>query len=118
MAANASYDSGYYPMYTIGNDPNPWNGNGTSASAPLYAGLFAVINAALGAPVGFVNPVLYALGNTVCHDINPAAGGGPGDNGINGVAGYPARARLGRLHRLGHHRRHRAAQRAQRHPRS
>jgi kumamolisin len=90
VAANASYDSGYYPMYTIGNDPNPWNGNGTSASAPLYAGLFAVINAALGAPVGFVNPVLYALGNTVCHDINPAAGGGPGDNGINGVAGYPA----------------------------
>jgi kumamolisin len=92
VAANASWDSGYYPMYTIGNDPNPWNGDGTSASAPLYAGLFAVINAALGASVGFINPVLYALGNTVCDDVNPAVAGGPADNGLNGVTGYPAGA--------------------------
>jgi kumamolisin len=33
---------------------------GTSAVAPLWAGLIARINAARGAPVGFVNPRLYA----------------------------------------------------------
>jgi kumamolisin len=34
---------------------------GTSAVAPLWAGLFALINQQLGKPVGFVNPVLYTL---------------------------------------------------------
>ena len=32
---------------------------GTSAVAPLYAALFARINQALGAPVGYVTPLLY-----------------------------------------------------------
>ena len=34
---------------------------GTSEVAPLYAGLTAVINAALNTQVGFLNPTLYAL---------------------------------------------------------
>jgi kumamolisin len=33
---------------------------GTSAVAPLWAGLIARINAARGTPVGYVNPTLYA----------------------------------------------------------
>jgi kumamolisin len=33
---------------------------GTSAVAPLYAGLFALINQSTGTRVGFVNPTLYA----------------------------------------------------------
>jgi kumamolisin len=33
---------------------------GTSAVAPLWAGLIARINAANGSPVGFINPTLYA----------------------------------------------------------
>ena len=33
---------------------------GTSAVAPLWAGLIARINAARGSPVGFINPLLYA----------------------------------------------------------
>jgi kumamolisin len=32
---------------------------GTSAVAPLWAGLFALINESLGKPVGFANPLLY-----------------------------------------------------------
>jgi kumamolisin len=98
VAANGSYDSGYYPMYTIGNDPNPYPGNGTSAAAPLYAGLFAVINAALGKRVGFINPVLYVFRNSVCADINPAVAGGPANNSFtdplfhNYSPGYPAGA--------------------------
>lgn len=38
---------------------------GSSASAPIFAGILAVANAALYAaglpPVGFVNPALYAI---------------------------------------------------------
>lgn len=44
---------------------------GTSAVAPLWAGLIALMNQQLGKPVGFLNPVLYHLpaGNKALHDI-------------------------------------------------
>jgi kumamolisin len=35
---------------------------GTSAVAPLYAGLIALINERLPEPVGYLNPILYSLG--------------------------------------------------------
>ncbi len=35
---------------------------GTSAVAPLWAGLVALLNAGLGAPVGFLQPLLYGAG--------------------------------------------------------
>jgi kumamolisin len=38
---------------------------GTSAVAPLWAGLIARINAAKGSPVGFINPQLYAATSTL-----------------------------------------------------
>ena len=44
-------------------------GYGTSAVAPLYAGLVAVINAFLGRNVGFLNPTLYTYGPEICNDI-------------------------------------------------
>jgi Pro-kumamolisin, activation domain/Protein of unknown function (DUF1573) len=44
-------------------------GEGTSAVAPLYAGLTAVINGALGHSVGFINPTLYRYGPQICHDV-------------------------------------------------
>jgi kumamolisin len=37
---------------------------GTSAVAPLYAALIALINADLDEPVGYLNPTLYALAET------------------------------------------------------
>ena len=37
---------------------------------PLYAGLIAVLAQALGEPIGFLNPTLYALGNSVCNDVD------------------------------------------------
>lgn len=64
--------------------------NGTSAVAPLYAGLMAQLNAALGTKIGFINPILYQLGNSVCRDVNPAVGGGPANNSLNGITGYTA----------------------------
>ncbi|MEO9190541.1 MAG: choice-of-anchor D domain-containing protein [Acetobacteraceae bacterium] len=44
-------------------------GYGTSAVAPLYAGLVATINAFLGRDVGFLNPTLYIHGQDICNDI-------------------------------------------------
>jgi kumamolisin len=47
---------------------------GTSAVAPLWAALIARINAAKGAPAGFVNPKLYKAAG-VCNDITQGNNG-------------------------------------------
>jgi hypothetical protein len=47
----------------------PQEGYGTSAVAPLYAGLIATINAFLGRNTGFLNPTLYKYGPRICNDI-------------------------------------------------
>jgi kumamolisin len=60
---------------------------GTSAVAPLWAGLVACINQKLGTPVGFLNPLLYALASSAnaLHDITT------GNNDITGhIGGYSA----------------------------
>ena len=85
VAGNASYNSGISGIVVNGF---PTLGNGTSASTPLWAGLIAVLNAALGTNVGFINPTLYALGSFVFRDIDPPPG--PPDNSNGGVQGYPA----------------------------
>ena len=82
VAGNASFNSGY--PYFVGGQP--WVMNGTSAVAPLYAGLIAVINASLREDVGFLNPILYRLGNSVCRDID--APPGPSSNSLNNIKGY------------------------------
>jgi kumamolisin len=62
---------------------------GTSAVAPLWAGLIARINAAKGSPVGFVNPTLYAT-PTVLNDVTQ------GNNGdYQATAGWDACTGLG-----------------------
>jgi kumamolisin len=61
---------------------------GTSAVAPLWAGLVALLNQRLGQAVGYLNPVLYSLPLTAgaFHDITT------GDNDITGHHGsYAAR---------------------------
>jgi hypothetical protein len=54
-------------LFTAGFGPQA--GYGTSAVAPLYAGLVAVINGFLGRNVGFINPTLYEYGPEICNDI-------------------------------------------------
>jgi hypothetical protein len=95
VAGNANLASGYSGIVLNGvtavwppSGSNPLPGSGTSASAPQWAGLIAVINAALGFNVGFVNPVFYALGSSYFRDIVPGAG--PADNSNSGSPGYPA----------------------------
>jgi len=48
---------------------------GTSAVAPLWAGLTAVLNQQLGAQVGFLNPRLYPLGEAPFFDITSGNNG-------------------------------------------
>jgi kumamolisin len=61
---------------------------GTSAVAPLWAGLLARINAAKGSPVGFINPTLYA-NPTALRDItqgnNGAFAAAPGWDACTGL---------------------------------
>ncbi|PED02866.1 peptidase S53 [Bacillus cereus] len=60
---------------------------GTSAVAPLWAGLIANINQKLGHSVGFINPILYNFSaqNGIFHDITK------GNNNItNGNGAYKA----------------------------
>ena len=85
VSANASPNSGY--PFILGGAPSIFPANGTSASAPLWAGLIAVLNAALGQNVGFINPVIYALNGTGFRDILPEPGAA--DNSFAGVTGYP-----------------------------
>ncbi len=50
---------------------------GTSAVAPLWAGLIALFNQKLGKPVGFLNPSIYAsqAGKTIFNDVTSGNNG-------------------------------------------
>lgn len=85
IAANASPNSGY-PQVIAGQPPE--NGGGTSAVAPLYAGLIARINGNLGRSVGLINAQLYQDAGVLCRDVLGAPG--PANNSFGGVKGYPA----------------------------
>ena len=62
---------------------------GTSAVAPLYAGLVAVLNQKLGRPVGFLNPLLYGSAASAIQDITEGSNGaysaGPGWDACTGL---------------------------------
>jgi kumamolisin len=62
IAGNASENSGYIQFINGSSQPV----GGTSAVAPLYAGLIAVINANLGHSVGFLNPTCIASMPPLC----------------------------------------------------
>ena len=81
IAGNASPRSGYL----VRVDGQEFPIGGTSAVSPLWAGLTARLNQALGKPVGFFHPLLYQLGGKgVLHDITS------GNNDITSTGGYPA----------------------------
>jgi subtilase family serine protease len=62
-----------------------WNG-GTSAVAPLCAGLIALLGEQAGKPLGFLNPLLYGLPEATFRDVTS------GDNAVGGTPGYDADA--------------------------
>ena len=86
IAGNASENAGYVQFINGQSQPV----GGTSAVAPLYAGLIALINANLGRSVGFINPNLYSLpAATFSNIVGPP---GPANNSYGKVKGYPATA--------------------------
>ena len=74
--------------YQIVVNGQPGTVGGTSAVAPLWAGLIARINSAVHAPAGLVNPLLYAEPQAL-HDItsgdNGAYQAGPGWDACTGL---------------------------------
>jgi kumamolisin len=70
VAGNASSFSGYdiivygAPTLSLFGGRTIAGGSGTSAVSPLYSALIAIIAAKAGWPIGFLNPLLYAIGNT------------------------------------------------------
>lgn len=84
IAGNASPVSGYLQD----DEGQSTGGGGTSAVAPLYAGLIALLNKSLGTPVGYLNPQLYALADSCFNEVS--APPGPAGNSFGGVKGYPA----------------------------
>jgi len=85
VAGDADPTTGYVTLV----DGNPDVIGGTSAVAPLWAGLIALINDSLGKPVGFVNPLLYQNPNGDFNSItsgnNGAYSAGPGWNPCTGL---------------------------------
>lgn len=72
VAGNADPQTGYNILV----DGQSMVVGGTSAVAPLWAGLIVLLNAQLKRHLGFVNPLLYALNQTdVFHDITDGNNG-------------------------------------------
>jgi kumamolisin len=86
VAGDADPTSGYQTLV----DGQPDVIGGTSAVAPLWAGLIALLNEDLGKPVGYLNPVLYqtvAPGgfNDITSGNNGAYSAGPGWDACTGL---------------------------------
>jgi kumamolisin len=86
VAGDADPQTGYQTLV----DGSEQVVGGTSAVAPLWAGLVALLNQSLGAPLGFANPRLYELLGTVAfHDITSGSNGaysaGPGWDACTGL---------------------------------
>ena len=75
MAYNAAVDGGVLIAYSALGPAAAgfYIIGGTSAGSPQWAGIFALANAAraslLKAPLGFVNPALYAIANSAIYSF-------------------------------------------------
>jgi kumamolisin len=87
VAGDADPSTGYVTLVDGNSDVI----GGTSAVAPLWAGLIALINQSIGKPTGFINPLLYKSASTAAdfHDIisgdNGAYSAGPGWDACTGL---------------------------------
>jgi kumamolisin len=87
VAGDADPNTGY----RVRADGSDFVVGGTSAVAPLWAGLIALINQKLGKPVGYVHPLLYKQGlaaggfNDILHGSNGAYQASPGWDPCTGL---------------------------------
>jgi subtilase family serine protease len=66
VAANAGGEIGYAVYARDDDGTDRWIGfGGTSGAAPYWAGFIAVANQDLGHPLGFLNPTLYTMGQSL-----------------------------------------------------
>lgn len=71
---------------------------GTSLVAPLYAGLTAVLQSALGVRLGFLNPIFYKLRHHIFYDITHGNNdSGDGSAFFTAGIGYDACSGCGRI---------------------
>jgi kumamolisin len=71
---------------------------GTSAVAPLYAGLFALMNQSLGFRLGYITPYMYSLYETDAYlDITEGTNQIPPAPGYTAGTGWDACSGLGRI---------------------
>jgi len=65
---------------------------GTSASSPAFAGIISLLNdariAAGKPPLGFLNPLIYSIGNRAFNDITVGNNPGCGTQGFFCVKGW------------------------------
>ena len=94
VAGDADPTTGYVTLV----DGQPDVIGGTSAVAPLWAGLVALTNQSIGKPVGFINPLLYQNPkgdfNSITSGNNGAYSAGPGWNPCTGL-GSPIGTKVG-----------------------
>lgn len=94
VSGDASPETGYQILV----DGDQEVVGGTSAVAPLWAGLIALLNQQLGKNVGFLNPQLYPLGETPFFDITSGNNGdfsaGPGWDACTGLGSPNGQALL------------------------
>ncbi len=86
VSGDADPETGYQVLV----DGQPQAIGGTSAVAPLWAGLSALMNESLGRPVGFLQPLLYATAtksgfNDITQGDNPAYAAGPDWDACSGL---------------------------------
>ncbi len=98
VAGDADPETGYNVVV----DGKPAVIGGTSAVAPLWAGLLALINQSLGTSVGYVNPLLYSTkAEATFHEITSGNNGdysaGPGWNACTGLGSPDGTALLSTL---------------------
>lgn len=95
VAGDADPSTGYVTRV----DGKPDVIGGTSAVAPLWAGLVALINQSVGKPVGFINALLYQAGdpsgdfNDIVSGSNGAYSAGPGWDACTGL-GSPVGSKI------------------------
>jgi kumamolisin len=89
VAGDASPRSGY----AVRVDGQNTTIGGTSAVAPLWAGLTALLNQKLGRPLGFANATLYGLNPSTGAFVDITQGN---NNGFNAGPGWDACTGLGR----------------------
>lgn len=92
VSGNGDGNTGY--LFYAKNINQLYLGGGTSAVAPLYAGLIARINALKGSNVGFINSAIYS-GGGIFNDITVGNNASHSSVGYSATVGWDACTGLG-----------------------